>query len=78
MDLLLHFCAAMFSARCSHPLPQQCRPLLLCCCCRGDEEADNRSKAAADMAANHLLSTLPSCPRLQVGWCRTLSVRLAA
>ncbi|PRW33578.1 TMV resistance N [Chlorella sorokiniana] len=31
----------------------------------GDEEADDNSKQAADMAANHLLATLPSCPRLQ-------------
>lgn len=31
---------------------------------QGDEEADDRSKEAADMAANHLLALLPSAPRL--------------
>ena len=35
--------------------------------CRGDEEADDNSKQAAEMTANHFLATLPCCSsRLEV------------
>lgn len=33
--------------------------------CRGDEEADDNSKAAADLASRHFLATLPACPALE-------------
>ena len=34
--------------------------------CRGDEEADENSKLAAEMTANHFLACLPACARLEV------------